>query len=128
MTTQAGLMLVNKIMPLIAAAIAKGAVTPVGCEDAEELTAEGCALAATALESAERRGKSVPASSVAFYAVQRLKGGRRSGYAGKSDVMSAGAALSGRAQVRSGHRALGSLAGRESEGGHDSEHWGWLGG
>ena len=76
MSPTAGMMLVRQILPLIAAAIAKGAVKATGCEDREELVAEGCALAAKALESLEIRGKDVPARSVAFYAIERLKGGR----------------------------------------------------
>ena len=35
MTTTAGLLLMNRIMPLIAAAIARGAVKPTGAEDGE---------------------------------------------------------------------------------------------
>jgi hypothetical protein len=58
-------------------------------------------LAAKALESAERRGKDVPPQSVAYYAVEGLKHGRRSGYAGTTDVMSAAATLCGRANLRS---------------------------
>ncbi len=106
MSPTAGMMLVNTIMPLIAAAVAKGAVKPTGCEDVEELTAEAVALAAKALDSAERRGKQVPPQSVAWYAVEGLKHGRRSGYAGKADVMSAAASLCGRVSLRSMDEAM----------------------
>ncbi|MFC1452198.1 hypothetical protein ACFLSJ_02490 [Verrucomicrobiota bacterium] len=99
MTANAGLLLVNRIMPLIAGAIAKGAVRATGCEDLEELRAEGCALVAALLESAERRGKEVPPQSVAYYAVEGLKRGRRSGYSGTADVMSPGATLFGRVNL-----------------------------
>jgi hypothetical protein len=95
------MMLMNQIMPLIAAAIARGAVRGTGSEDVEELTAEGRALAAKALDSAERRGKDVPPQSVAYYALEGLKQGRRSGYAGKADVMSAAATVCGRVNLRS---------------------------
>jgi hypothetical protein len=95
------MMLVMQVMPLIAAAVAHGAVRSTGCEDAQELTAEGVGLAAKALESAERRGKAVPPQSVAYYALENLKQGRRSGYAGKADVMSAAATVCGRVSVRS---------------------------
>jgi hypothetical protein len=95
------MILVSRIMPLIAAAVAHGAVRSTGCEDVEELVAEGRALAAKALDSAERRGKAVPPQSVAFYAIENLKQGRRSGYAGKADVMSAAATVSGRVNIRS---------------------------
>lgn len=101
MSPTAGMMLVSQIVPLIAAAVAKGAVRGIGCEDVEELTAEGTALAAKALDSAERRGKAVPPQSVAWYAVENLKQGRRSGYAGQADVMSAAATVCGRVTLRS---------------------------
>lgn len=101
MSPTAGMMLVSRITPLIAAAIARGAVRGTGCEDVEELTAEGRALAAKALDSAERRGKAVPPQSVAFYALEGLKRGRRSGYAGTMDALSAAATVSGRVNVRS---------------------------
>ena len=107
MTATTGMILVNRILPLIAAAIGRGAVRPTGCEDAEELKAEGVALAAKALESAEIRGKDVPPQSVAYYAVEALKHGRRSGYAGHTDVLSPAATLRGLVNVRSMDEAYG---------------------
>jgi hypothetical protein len=102
MSPSAAHMLVSRILPLIAGAVARGAVKAVGTEDGEELQAEGCALAATMLDAAEAKGKAVPpATSVAYYTVQALKSGRRSGYAGRKDVMSPGAALDGVVQLRS---------------------------
>lgn len=101
MSPTAGMMLVSQIVPLITAAIARGAVKCTGCEDVKELTAEGVALAAKALDSAERRGKEVPPQSVAYYVLENLKQGRRSGYAGKADVMSAAATVCGRVNLRS---------------------------
>lgn len=95
------------IMPLIAAAVARGAVRPTGCEDQQELQAEGMALAAQMLDSAEARGKTPKAGSVAFYALQALKSGRRSGYAGRRDAMCPGAALDGAVSLRSLDAGLG---------------------
>ena len=100
-------MLLQQIVPLIARAIGRGAVKSTGCEDVEELQAEGCAIAAKLLDSAELRGKEVPPQSVAFYAIERLKGGRRSGYAGKADVLSAAATVYGRVTVRSMDETIG---------------------
>jgi len=93
------MMLVSQIVPLITAAIARGVVKPTGSEDAEELTAEACAMAARALESAERRGKDVPANSVAYYVIENMKSGRRSGYAGMADVMAPATQIHGRSTV-----------------------------
>jgi hypothetical protein len=101
MTAAAGQMLVDVIVPLITGAIARGAVKGTGCEDKQELTAEAVALAARSLDSLERRGKTVPAKSVAYYSLESLKRGRRSGYAGTTDVMSAAATLCGHASLRS---------------------------
>jgi len=101
MTTATGMMLVTQIMPLITRAISRGAVKPVGAEDFQELTSEACALAASALESLELRGKEIPIKSVVFYALQRLKSGRRSCGGSMTDPISAGAAVSGKAHISS---------------------------
>jgi hypothetical protein len=101
------MMLVNEIVPLIASAVARGAVRPTGCEDREELQAEGQALAATMLDRLEARRKVVTAGNIAFYALQGLRSGRRSGYAGRADAMSAAAALDRRVQFRSMDESLG---------------------
>lgn len=106
-TATAGILLLNDIMPLISAAVARGAVRPTGCEDQQELQAEGMALAAQMLDSAEARGKTPKPGSVAFYALQALKSGRRSGYAGRRDCMSAAAALDGQVSLRSMDAGLG---------------------
>jgi hypothetical protein len=71
MTTATGLTLVTQIMPRIARAISRGSVKPVGSEDFQELTSEGCAIAASALESLELRGKEIPITGVVYYALQR---------------------------------------------------------
>lgn len=107
MSPSAGMMLLQQIVPLIAGAIGRGAVMPVGSEDTEELKAEGYALAAALLDSAEARGKTITASNIAYYALQLLKSGRRSGYAGRTDVMSAGAQLDGHASIVSMDEAMG---------------------
>jgi hypothetical protein len=108
MTAATGLVLVSQIMPIITGAIARGTIKGVRTEDAAELVSEACAMAAAALESLEIRGKQVPAKSVAYYALQRLKSGRRSCGSGTTDVMSAGAALCGRAHLVSLDESAGS--------------------
>ena len=108
-------MLVNQIVPLIQAAIRRGAVKAIGAEDPEELAAEGIALAARYLESAEQRGKIVSPNSLAYYALQALKSGRRTSYAGRADAMSAAVQLDGRVTMRSMDEAIGT----DPEGGSD---------
>ncbi len=107
MSPDAGMMLVSKILPLIQGAVGRGAVRPVGCEDTEELQAEGCALAAAILESAEAKNHAVQPGTVAYYALQALKSGRRSGYAGAADAMCPAAQLRGRTRITSLDAPLG---------------------
>ena len=101
MTTVTGLLLVNQVMPIIAGAVARGAVKSVGCEDRQELIAEGGALAAAALESLERRGKTVKPNSIAYYVIKGLQGGKRSYGVGRTDVLGPATALCGRAALTS---------------------------
>ena len=92
MTHEAGMLLVNEIAPLIRGAVPR-VVRPVGCEDAEELVQDALCTAAQMIEASERSGKKLFPSSIAFYAIQRTKVGRRSGYAGETDAMSSAACL-----------------------------------
>ena len=92
MTHEAGLLLVNEVAPLIRSAVPR-VVRPVGCEDAEELVQDALCSAAQMIEASELNGKKLYPSSIAFYAIQRAKTGRRSGYAGEMDAMSAAARL-----------------------------------
>ena len=100
-------MLIRQIVPLITAAIARGAVKPTGSEDQEELVAEGIALAARSLDSAEQRGKIIFPNSLAYYAVQALKSGRRSGSAGRTDAMSPAVQLDGAVGLASMDEVIG---------------------
>jgi len=115
MTALAGMMLVQRVMPIIQAAIARGAVKPVGCEDPEELAAEGVALAARSLEAAELKGKVVAPNSLAYYAIQALKSGRRSGYAGRQDAMCPAATLDKTVSVHSMDEVMGKRDDDDSE-------------
>ena len=54
-------------------------------------------MAADMLDSSERNGKALFPQSVAYYAVQAAKSGRRSTYAGRSDAFSSAAHKDGRA-------------------------------
>jgi hypothetical protein len=91
---------VQHVIPIITATVPR-TVTPVGAEDPEELIQDGIVLACRAAEELERRRKPVLLRSVAYYAIQRLKSGRRSYSAGRTDVMSPGCQLDGNAEVAS---------------------------
>lgn len=96
-TTQ---LLVDEVLPRIRSAV-PNAVKRVGCEDVEELIQDTVAQAASALESCENRGVPIYPASVAYYAVQRAKSGRRSYGATRTDVLSPAAALDGKVACES---------------------------
>lgn len=99
MTPHAGWMLLEEIAPRIKAA--SRCLPRVGADDAEELYQDGLAIAAQMLDSAERNGKEVAASSIAWYATRHLMCGRRSTYGGRADVLSPAAQLDGRSRLSS---------------------------
>lgn len=87
MSPQAGVVLVNEIMPIIEATIPRVAKPGIG-EDAEELIQDATASAAGMIDSMESAGKRPIAKSIAYYAIQRTKVGRRSYSAGTCDALS----------------------------------------
>lgn len=95
MSPRAGLLLVQEIVPIIQAVVPRS-VKPAASEDAEELVADAVASAAAAVDSLERRGKKLIPGSIAYYAVQRAKAGRRSVYSGEADALCASAEIRGR--------------------------------
>jgi len=84
---------------IILSVLLRGRVKLVGSEDTAELAADGTAMAARMLDSAERDGRNVAANSVAHYVLKSLQSGRRFNYAGQSDVLSPGAFLHQAVQV-----------------------------
>ena len=99
MTPHAGWMLVEQIAPRIRAA--SRCLPQVGADDPEELFQDGLAIAAQMLDSAERKGKEVSASNIAWYATRHLLCGRRSTYGGRTDVLSPAAQLDGSSRLKS---------------------------
>lgn len=99
MTPHAGWILLEEIAPRLK--VASRYLPKVGADDAEELYQDGLAIAARMLDSAERQGKEVAASSVAYYATRQLLSGRRSTYGGRADVLSPAAQLDGRSRLAS---------------------------
>ena len=107
MSPKAGEMLMNSIIPIITAVIARGAVKSVGAEDQEELTADTVATAARMLHNVEASGRPFTASTVAYYALLQAKTGRRSTSGSRTDVLSPGCQLEGRCDVVSMDAQLG---------------------
>lgn len=93
MSPQAGSLLLS-ILPIITSAIRRD-INLVGCEDEPELVQDAAAVAAGMLDSAERKGKTPLPRSVAYYALQTIKSGRRSTQSGRTDVYSSAALLDG---------------------------------
>ncbi|HWV99963.1 MAG TPA: hypothetical protein VNZ64_09750 [Candidatus Acidoferrum sp.] len=98
-------MLVEEIAPRIRRSVANS-VPQVGADDVGELEAEGIALAAALLASAEARGKKVSAGNVNYYATRLLRQGRRSTGHSNTDVMSPGTQIAARSRVVSLNRSL----------------------
>lgn len=94
MSPQAGMLLVEEIMPIISATVPR-VVRPVGAEDSEELVQDAVCSAAQMVEASEKAGKPLYSSSIAFYAIQRTKSGRRAMYAGRADAMCPAVQLDG---------------------------------
>jgi DNA-directed RNA polymerase specialized sigma24 family protein len=72
-----------------------------GAEDADELVQDALVAACEAVHRLEKRGQQIIPRSVAYYTIQRLKMGRRSSGAGRTDVMSPGCQLDGNSSVAS---------------------------
>ena len=94
-------MLIREVQPLITAAISRGSVKFVGSEDRAEIAQDVLATAARMVDRAEAGKKPYTAGTVAYYALQAAKSGRRSTYGGRTDALSPAAALDGHAQVAS---------------------------
>jgi DNA-directed RNA polymerase specialized sigma24 family protein len=90
----------SQIAPILVATVPR-VVTPVGAEDADELVQDALVTACEAVHRLEKKGKKIIPKSVAYYAIQRLKSGRRSYSAGRTDVMSPGCQLDGNSMMES---------------------------
>jgi DNA-directed RNA polymerase specialized sigma24 family protein len=89
-------MLVDEIVPRLRHAART--IPKVGHEDDEEIIQDATLMAARMMDSAERAGHPVTAGNVSYYAAKAARSGRRSYYAGCSDVMSPGCQIDGKAR------------------------------
>ena len=105
MSPEAGTVLLEQVAPRLKAAVPY--IKPVGAEDKEELLQDGLCMAAHLLDANEKNGKTVPASSVAYYTILHLKSGRRSHSAARTDVMGSGTQLDGKTCVLSTETEIG---------------------
>ena len=106
MSPQAGCLLLEQIAPRLR--VTSRCLPQVGVDDADELYQDGIAIAAKMLDSAERKGKKVTASNIAYYAGKQLASGRRSTYGGRTDALCPAAQLDGNARLTSFQQEAGS--------------------
>ena len=90
-------MLVNQVVPRLRAAA--HTIPKIGPEDDEEIVQDATLMAARMMESAERSGHRFTAGNISHYAVKAARSGRRSGYAGRTDVYSPGCRIDGNARL-----------------------------
>jgi hypothetical protein len=111
MTQNAGNVFCTEVVPRLKSAIPY-AVSFIGCEDAEELIADGTAMAAKMIHNAERKGKKVTrvatgrrkeisAGNIAYYTIVKLRNGCRSNGMVTGDVYGAGTQINGRTRLSS---------------------------
>src|SRR6266481_4699608 len=108
MSPKAGELLVQEIVPRIRSLA--HSLTPIGCEDREELAHDATAMAAQLLLSAEARGKKVTPGNIAYYAVGLVRQGRRSTGLRKTDPMHPAAQIHGRSHMVSLDASFGNEA------------------
>ena len=97
MSPHAGELLVQEIAPRIRS-LARS-LTPIGCEEHEELAHDATTIAAKLLLSTETRGKKVTPGNIAYYALRLVRQGRRSTGLSTTDAMHPATQLKGRSRL-----------------------------
>ena len=92
-------MLIHEVVPRIRNAVRT--IPKIGCEDCDEIVQDTTMMAVRMMVAAEDAGRSFTASNIAHYATQAARSGRRSYYAGRTDAMSPGCQIAGRARFKS---------------------------
>ena len=100
MSPEAGWLLVDQIVPRLKAVIPR-AVLCIGSEDHEELVQDATCLAARIMHNGEKKGKRIPHSSAAYYALQHCKSGRRAVGHSAVDVHGSATQLNGKSRLSS---------------------------
>jgi hypothetical protein len=89
-------MLLNEVVPRLRN-VAR-TIPKVGHEDDEEIIQDCTLQAARMMDSAEKAGHPITAGNASYYAAKAARSGRRSYYTGRSDVMSPGCQIDGKAR------------------------------
>jgi len=99
MSPMMGEMLVEQVVPRLRS-VARS-IPKIGSEDLDEIVQDSTLIAARMMDSAEKTGQKFTAGNVAYYAARAVRSGRRSHYSGRTDAMSAGCQIDGRARHES---------------------------
>ena len=89
-------MLVHEVVPRLRNAART--IPKIGHEDDEEIVQDATLLAARMMVSAEKAGHPISAGNASYFAAKAARSGRRSYYTGRSDVMSPGCQIDGKAR------------------------------
>jgi len=89
-------MLVHEVVPRLRNAART--IPKVGHEDDEEIIQDATLMAARMMDSAEKAGHPITAGNASYYAAKAARSGRRSYCTGRSDVMSPGCQIDGKAK------------------------------
>jgi DNA-directed RNA polymerase specialized sigma24 family protein len=89
-------MLVHEVVPRLRN-VAR-TIPKVGHEDDEEIVQDCTLMAARMMDSAEKAGRPISAGNASYFAAKAARSGRRSYYTGRSDVMSPGCQIDGKAR------------------------------
>jgi hypothetical protein len=89
-------MLVHEVVPRLRS-VAR-TIPKVGHEDDEEIIQDATLMAARMMDSAEKAGHPITAGNASYFAARAARSGRRSYYTGRSDVMSPGCQIDGKAR------------------------------
>lgn len=92
-------MLVHEVVPRLRNAARL--IPKIGHEDDEEVVQDATLMAAKMMNSAEKAGRKFSGGNMAYYATKAARSGRRSYYTGRSDVMSPGCQIDGKARHES---------------------------
>ncbi len=92
-------MLVKEVVPRLRRAAPS--IPKIGHEDDEEIVQDATLMAARMMESAEQAGQKFSGGNMAYYAARAARSGRRSYHTGRSDAMSPGCQIDGRARHES---------------------------
>jgi hypothetical protein len=89
-------MLVAEVVPRLRNAARS--IPKIGHEDDEEIVQDATLMAARMMDSAEKSGKLITAGNASYYAAKAARSGRRSYYTGRSDALSPGCQIDGKAR------------------------------